>query len=159
MKKYLMMAILLISVSCFSACGSDKDEAQLSTADQVMVNIGQDMKDQAGEIVDASQKVVYSSYEEVYNDYSKKLSDTYLSLEKELKKEIEDGSDTNTLSKSCADKVSKLSAISQEASKTMSNMSGIDPTAGDYTVWKDKINALYMAYEQQLNDMYSKAAK
>ena len=151
MKRILIAGVLCACLLAFTACGKEAEEKTAVTADQVMVNIGQDLKGQAGDIIDASQKAVYSSYAEVCNDYSDMMSTAFSAYSKELKKDIEDGKDTNSLVTSYTEMTKHLSEIAKEGIDTMTRMSAIDPTLGDYKEYSSKLDAIYQAYDQQLN--------
>ena len=151
MKKIVIAGLLCLWLLAIAACGEKAEETTPVTADQVMVNIGQDLKGQAGDIIDASQKAVYSSYAEVCDDYSEKLSAAFTAYSGELKKDIEDGKDTNALVTSYTEMTKHLSEIAKEGIDTMTRMSAIDPTLGDYKEYSSKLDAIYQAYDQQLN--------
>lgn len=164
MKRSLIMVILLLSLGVFASCGKteetqDNETQQVSISDQVYFNIKKDLSEQAGEIIDASQRAVYSSYEEVYNDYSGKLSELYKAQAADLKQEIAEGADNNTLSKSVADKTGKLRDIAADGVSMMSKMASINPVDnGDYTTWSTKLNSICTAYENKLTSIFTDAA-
>jgi len=152
MKKLFTIITLCLCLAALTACGTkDEEEKTVTNPDEVYLNIGKDLEEQAGEIIDASQKASYSSYEEVCNDYSDQLNKAYSKFEKELKDAAAAGDDTNELVKSSKEMLKQLSDISQEGIDTMSKMSGIDPTLGDHSTYSNRLNSLYMAYEQNLN--------
>ena len=154
MKKLFTVMILCLCFAALTACGTkDEEEKTITNPDEVYVNIGKNLEEQAGDIIDASQKATYSSYEEVCNDYSDRLNKAYAKFEKELKDEVAAGKDTNELVKSSKEMLKQMSDISQEGIGTMSKMSGIDPTLGDYSTYSGRLNSLYMAYEQNLNSI------
>ena len=157
MKKYILIAGMVILACFFTACGTkeespaESEESNLSESDQVFLNIKKDLTSDAQEIIDASQRTVYSSYEEVYNEYSQMLTDLYRAQEKDLKKEIADGNDNNALAKSVSVKVSNLQEIAEQGVSTTSKMAAINPTENsDYSQWSDKLNAIAIAYENKL---------
>lgn len=165
MKRSLIIVFLLLLLGIFASCGKseEKEEApeeSVELSDELYFNLKKKLSAQAGEIIDASQRAVYSSYEEVYNDYSGMLSELYKAQAADLKKEIEEGSDNNALSKSVADKTAKLRDIAADGVSMMSKMASINPVDnGDYSDWSNKLNSICTAYENKLTETFTDSAK
>ena len=86
MKIRLILAICM-TMSFLAACG-DTEIPTETDYNQTMVNIGQDMKENAQGTMDIVNNASYSSFEEVYNDYSGRLASSYKESAKQLKEEI-----------------------------------------------------------------------
>ena len=115
------------------------------------------MKEDAQDTMDIVNKASYSSFEEVYNDYSGRLANAYKESAKQLKKEIEDGSDMNALTDSCTEMVKQLDAIAKEGTETISGMASVNPGwTQDYSQYIQNLNNENMAYKTQLNNMIMK---
>ena len=155
MKIRLILAIC-ITMSFLAACG-DTEIPTETDYNQTMVNIGQDMKENAQGTMDIVNNASYSSFEEVYNDYSGRLASSYKESAKQLKEEIKNGDDMNALTDSCAEKVKQLDAIAKEGTETISGMAAVNPGwEEDYSPYIQKLNNESMAYGTGLNNMIMK---
>jgi len=155
MKIRLILAICM--TMCFLAACGDTEIPTETDYNQTMVNIGQDMKENAQGTMDIVNNASYSSFEEVYNDYSGRLASSYKESAKQLKEEIKNGDDMNALTDSCAEKVKQLDAIAKEGTETISGMASVNPGwEEDYSPYIQKLNNESMAYGTGLNNMIMK---